>query len=106
PGVVCLCLVPGSSCHLFLVHSPCHLSHWPGTRLQGWAAARHAPLEPCTAGGRRTGLTLQTVVESCHVIAYRHGSEPERLRCSWRAHHSVRERPRRAARIKTMPIQG
>ena len=37
---------------------------------------------------------------SCQVTAYRHGGEPERLRCSRRAHHSVRERPKRVVSLR------
>ncbi len=41
---------------------------------------------------------------SCQVTAYRHGGEPERLRCSRRAHHSVRERPKRVVMEWTHPL--
>ena len=37
---------------------------------------------------------------SCQVTAYRHGGGPERLQCSRRARHSVRERPKRVVYLR------
>jgi hypothetical protein len=50
--------------------------------------------------GRRTGLPRQTVMKSCQVRACYRGGRPERLQCSRRARHSVRESPKRVVHLR------
>ena len=75
------------------MHGPCHCSHGPGMLLsQGGLEHVIRRLRRVRRGTADRTTAADGDEHSCQVTIYRHGGGPERLQCSRRARHSVRER--------------